>query len=143
MRKNININSQWKFLKKDVEEANDANYNDSTWEEISLPHTWNNLDGQDGGLDYYRGKCWYRKKINIPESYEDNAVFEKVDKLEESYSLMDNIHKNFFPCFLFRLLYEVFTIIKLETNEITPSIRVLELKNPVQKSVVAVKYVRG
>ena len=75
MRKNININSKWKFLKKDVEEANDDNYNDSTWEKISLPHTWNNLDGQDGGLDYYRGKCWYRKKINIPESYEGKQVF--------------------------------------------------------------------
>ncbi len=24
------------------------------WEEVTLPHTWNNLDGQDGGSDYYR-----------------------------------------------------------------------------------------
>ena len=29
---------------------------------ISLPHTWNNLDGQDGGGDYWRGIGIY----NIP-----------------------------------------------------------------------------
>ena len=22
------------------------------WESVALPHTWNNLDGQDGGADY-------------------------------------------------------------------------------------------
>ena len=22
---------------------------------VALPHTWNNLDGQDGGADYWRG----------------------------------------------------------------------------------------
>ena len=22
---------------------------------VALPHTWNNLDGQDGGNDYWRG----------------------------------------------------------------------------------------
>ena len=24
---------------------------------VSLPHTWNGKDGQDGGNDYYRIKC--------------------------------------------------------------------------------------
>ena len=23
--------------------------------QVALPHTWNNLDGQDGGNDYFRG----------------------------------------------------------------------------------------
>ncbi|MHA2281383.1 MAG: glycoside hydrolase family 2 protein [Promethearchaeota archaeon] len=75
MRKNININSHWKFLKKDLKKAQESKYKDSNWEEISLPHTWNAFDGQDGGLDYYRGKCWYRKKIVISEIYEDKQVF--------------------------------------------------------------------
>lgn len=75
MRKNININSQWKFLKENVKEAKESNYNDSDWEEVSLPHTWNAFDGQDGGLDYYRGKCWYRKKINKDENFEDKQIF--------------------------------------------------------------------
>ena len=34
-------------------------------EAITLPHTWNALDGQDGGNDYYRGVCTYR--IPLPD----------------------------------------------------------------------------
>lgn len=29
------------------------------WEEVALPHTWNALDGQDGGADYDRGAYTY------------------------------------------------------------------------------------
>ncbi len=32
--------------------------------EVALPHTWNALDGQDGGSDYWRGTGSY--KINLP-----------------------------------------------------------------------------
>ena len=24
---------------------------------VDLPHTWNAIDGQDGGNDYFRGSC--------------------------------------------------------------------------------------
>ena len=30
---------------------------------VALPHTWNALDGQDGGNDYFRGSCCYMKSI--------------------------------------------------------------------------------
>ncbi len=32
---------------------------------VALPHTWNNLDGQDGGADYWRGIGTYR--IELPD----------------------------------------------------------------------------
>ena len=32
---------------------------------VSLPHTWNDLDGQDGGNDYWRGVGHY--VIDLPE----------------------------------------------------------------------------
>ena len=53
MRYITNFNSDWKF----------SLHSDDNWEKVTLPHTWNNLDGQDGGNDYYRGKCTYRKTI--------------------------------------------------------------------------------
>lgn len=37
MRKTININANWEFSK-----------DNTIFEAINLPHTWNNLDGQDG-----------------------------------------------------------------------------------------------
>lgn len=64
MRKIININGNWKFIK------DDCGYEKSLKEKgemINLPHTWNNVDGQDGGLDYHRGTCYYVKEFNVPE----------------------------------------------------------------------------
>ena len=34
---------------------------------VDLPHTWNALDGQDGGDDYYRGTCTYETAFRCPE----------------------------------------------------------------------------
>ena len=33
---------------------------------VDLPHTWNNIDGQDGGNDYWRGTCTYRTTFAVP-----------------------------------------------------------------------------
>jgi beta-galactosidase len=30
---------------------------------VSVPHTWNDRDGQDGGSDYRRGAGWYRRHV--------------------------------------------------------------------------------
>lgn len=67
MRTIINWNENWAFTKEacDVPAAFPAQ-----WETVSLPHTWNAIDGQDGGNDYHRGTCWYAKELQrslIPE----------------------------------------------------------------------------
>lgn len=62
MRKIQNIDKEWQFYK------NTADINASTGGiEVDLPHTWNASDGQDGGNDYFRGKCVYKKTIKISE----------------------------------------------------------------------------
>lgn len=33
---------------------------------VDLPHTWNNIDGQDGGNDYWRGICIYKTQFTAP-----------------------------------------------------------------------------
>ena len=62
MRQIININKDWTFLKG-------AEDSENTFEKeiVTLPHTWNALDGQDGGADYYRGVCYYDKKIALAD----------------------------------------------------------------------------
>ena len=47
MSKAILLNTGWTFTKEGHDEP------------VTLPHTWNAVDGQDGGNDYYRGTCWY------------------------------------------------------------------------------------
>lgn len=34
---------------------------------VTLPHTWNAADGQDGGNDYYRGTCFYTRPLKKPQ----------------------------------------------------------------------------
>ncbi len=59
----MNINSDWRFNKTDLIPS--ALPQD--WESVSLPHTWNAKDGQDGGNDYWRGTACYARKLNRPE----------------------------------------------------------------------------
>ena len=58
MRSIINVNKDWLFVKN----TTDTNMREG--EIISLPHTWNATDGQDGGNDYFRGSCLYVKKLD-------------------------------------------------------------------------------
>lgn len=62
MRQILKFNDKWEFL-KGVSEVNPAEVGES----ISLPHTWNALDGQDGGNDYFRGTCLYRKVFSADQ----------------------------------------------------------------------------
>ena len=56
MRQILKFNDNWEFL-KGVSEIGAAEVGES----ITIPHTWNASDGQDGGNDYFRGTCLYRK----------------------------------------------------------------------------------
>jgi beta-galactosidase len=60
MRNVLNINSGWRFL-KGVENYPETSLQFS--ETVNLPHTWNAIDGQDGGNDYFRGTSAYSKTI--------------------------------------------------------------------------------
>ena len=63
-----NINVSWKFTKDAVSVAEGSSIlNGGNWEALDLPHTWNGIDGQDGGNDYYRGTCYYAKTMKREE----------------------------------------------------------------------------
>ena len=42
---------------------------------VGLPHTWNALDGADGGDDYFRGSCRYEKIFSAPELSPDRRLY--------------------------------------------------------------------
>ena len=56
MRNSISLNPNWKFSIKDQPAI-----------EVNIPHTWNAIDGQDGGNDYYRGIGTYEKTFAKPD----------------------------------------------------------------------------
>jgi beta-galactosidase len=78
-RVDINLNDGWRFIREDAAGAQASSVNDTNWEAINLPHTWNNLDGQDGGTNYYRGPGWYRKHFNVDRAYRGRQLFLKFE----------------------------------------------------------------
>lgn len=60
--KRISINKNWKFTKELVTPETFTSVN---WEEVTVPHTWNALDGQNGGTPYYRGICFYQRTLHV------------------------------------------------------------------------------
>ena len=78
-RTNIVLESGWRFIRQDVAGAQNINFDDSAWSSVNLPHTWNNLDGQDGGNNYYRGIGWYRLRHTVDSFHAGRRLFLKFD----------------------------------------------------------------
>ncbi len=74
MRKIINMNEAWLF-----------SGNNKSNVQVNIPHTWNAIDGQDGGNDYFRGEGEYQKTFECPE-------FNKQD--EEVYLVFDGVNSS-------------------------------------------------
>ena len=68
----MELKDNWMFV-KEAENAEDAASKKGT--AISLPHTWNAVDGQDGGNDYHRGTCWYVTKFQKPELEAGSQIY--------------------------------------------------------------------
>ncbi|MEO8182625.1 MAG: glycoside hydrolase family 2 TIM barrel-domain containing protein [Deltaproteobacteria bacterium] len=68
-RTRLPINTEWRFLGSDAAAASATVFDDAAWTGVALPHTYNAIDGQDGGNNYYRGVAWYRKHhVLAPEA---------------------------------------------------------------------------
>jgi len=76
------IGDAWKFNKGDVPGAEVPGFSDVSWASISVPHTWNAIDGQDGPTTtpaYYRGIGWYRRHLMIPGNMMGMKIYLQFD----------------------------------------------------------------
>lgn len=71
-REKVNINRSWKFYLGDDKEAAQSSYDDATWTDANLPHSfsipyflWNKV---------YHGYGWYRKTLHVPEAWKNSRV---------------------------------------------------------------------
>lgn len=72
MRNIKNINENWVLVKENEKST------------VNLPHTWNGIDGQDGGNDYYRGKCTYIKEIAKVDMPQGEEIYLQLDGVNSS-----------------------------------------------------------
>ena len=108
-----NMNVDWKFKKaadgseyplakasasvaKDGKNFYDADYDDSDWDTVSVPHPINAEDSFDGACydageaGLYRGFMFYRKHITIPESDAGKKFFLEFEAVRNSVYLYVN-----------------------------------------------------
>ncbi len=64
VRNAISLDNDWQFFRGDVPNANQQHFDDSNWQTITLPHTFNGVDGEQHG-HYYRGPSWYRRRLQL------------------------------------------------------------------------------
>lgn len=80
-RESIFLKENWKFFKGFNENAFQKNFSDTDWQKVNIPHDWaieENFivdgDGNTGKLPW-KGEAWYRKNLNIPESFEGKRIY--------------------------------------------------------------------
>ena len=79
MRRTEKFMKEWLFTYKNDEKVL-----------LDLPHTWNALDGQDGGDDYYRGTCIYEKTVKKPKFSENESVYLQFHGVNASAKVIFN-----------------------------------------------------
>ena len=89
MRTVFNINEGWAFVKG----AGMINSIAEAKETVTLPHTWNATDGQDGGNDYFRGVCAYAKVIKRTELPKADRYYLEIEGANSSSDVYLNGNK--------------------------------------------------
>lgn len=73
---------------------------------VSLPHTWNHMDGQDGGDDYHRGKGKYQIQLPVATKGKKQYIeFKGANHIAEVFCNGEyvGVHKGGFSTFRFEL----------------------------------------
>jgi beta-galactosidase len=78
-RRQVDLDGGWRFRRADVPDGQRTDLDDSGWDAVSLPHTWNVPDGTDGGNNYYRGAGWYRRNYTPSSTFTGKRLWLEFD----------------------------------------------------------------
>jgi beta-galactosidase len=90
-RATYNFNPGWKFIFGDQADATKPDFDDTKWDSVTLPHSWNETDsfrnyishsGGDRGAK--TGVGWYRKHFKLPAGVNDQKVFVQFDGMRQA-----------------------------------------------------------
>lgn len=74
-REEVPLDLGWRFALQPAGTGfSAAGFDDHAWETVTLPHTWNAIDGASGG-SYVRGDGWYRRHFAAEPSWTGQRVF--------------------------------------------------------------------
>ncbi len=82
-RKIVDLNTNWKFEIGDDSTRSRIDFDDTYWEEINVPSSW-----EDQGFPGYDGYAWYRIKFNVDEEFRNRSVILHlgwIDDVDETF----------------------------------------------------------
>jgi beta-galactosidase len=96
-RATYNFNAGWKFIRQDVPGAQDVSFDDSQWETVSTPHSFNDVDSFRTIIDHsggdrgtYKGLSWYRKHFRLPAGAAGSKVFLEFEGMRQAGDIYFN-----------------------------------------------------
>jgi len=75
-RVKMSLNQGWDFKLADPRNSSQSTLDDDTgWENVNLPHTWNAADAFDEEPGYYRGAGWYKRSLKVSSDLAGKRLF--------------------------------------------------------------------
>ena len=98
-RETIKFTKDWKFNLSDSEQFSSAEFDDSGWRTLDVPHDWS-IEGEfskdnpasPGGGALPGGTGWYRKTFTIPANDKDKLIFIDFDGVYQKSEVWINGH---------------------------------------------------
>lgn len=75
-RARYNFNQDWKLKVGDVSQAENKDFDDSGWQNVTLPRAWNEDEAFKKDIkDLSTGIAWYRKHFRLPANSQGKKIF--------------------------------------------------------------------
>jgi sialate O-acetylesterase len=85
LKKVIDLSGHWKFSIGDDKDWANANFDDSDWDQIRVPDTWEN-----NGYEEYNGFAWYRKTFRVGDIPKNEIIYLMVGRIDD----VDEVYLN-------------------------------------------------
>lgn len=83
----INLEGTWKFSIGDNPEWKNPNYNDSDWDKVYVPRSW-----EGNGFKDYNGFAWYRTEFKLSDDIIEETIYLSLGYIDDTEEVYVNGH---------------------------------------------------
>jgi len=91
----ISLNGRWKYKKirkNDISDHSSLHMDDSRWDEIKVPHTW------DESIPNWDGLVWYRKTFEVPAEWKGKKIVLRFSGIDDEPRIYVNGNELGYSC---------------------------------------------
>ena len=95
LKDKVNLNGKWKYKKVKgltIEDYSQPWLNDSSWQSVNVPHTW------EKEFSDWDGKIWYRKNFSVPLNWAKQETILRFSGIDDQPRIFLNGHEVGYNC---------------------------------------------